>query len=73
MKDISELQILQLKNDMRNCIIEIIVIFILKIQVSCLDPIVALDWKIALKRLTSCLEVLVSSGKMSSVKADHVK
>ncbi|KAK7868384.1 hypothetical protein R5R35_013669 [Gryllus longicercus] len=80
-KGVSEKDVLLLKNDMRSCIIGII----LKMQeksplkysltraLSCLDPAVALDNVTAERRLSVCLDALVSSGRMPGSKADRVK
>jgi len=65
-KGISNLEILKLKEDMCKCIIGMVeklcerspLKYIFSKAISCLDPRIALDPKIAHKRLTACLEIL---------------
>lgn len=80
-KGVSVKDLFLLKESMRTCIIDIIeklrerspLKYQLTRAISCLNPEVAKNRKVAEIRLSLCLEILVSSGRMSGSKADCVK
>lgn len=80
-KTVTELQILHFKNDCRQCLMSVVLKLMERSPlkqpvvkaITCLDPAIVMNKKTAERRITSCLEILVQSERLSASQSERVK